>query len=235
MQPGNKPIRYVAEVAPVREVTLHGVADLAFWQEKLRSDNLQPVANEGQAQVFLSATEARFLGIRFRECIIGIHVEPRNEQPAMYLIHAWNSLQAFAWIERNMFGTAYYAGEIALESEFPANFMLAARQQPLVLATLGQEPREPQAIADEHWQGTVFLPRKNGGPQKLFVAKLAGRTEQYAFVPSADLLTLGRSAACPPIGWLIDSGFTPQTWAVRQAAAHAKSKTYRADQFFAQY
>lgn len=231
MQAGNKPVRYVAQVAPVKDVTLHGLADLAFWQEKLRGENLLPLANEGRAQIFLSATEARFMGIQFRECLIGIHVEPNNEQPAMYLIHAWNSLRAFAWIERNIFGTPYYFGEIAVEPQFPANFTIVAARQPIVAAMMHKQSREPRAIAEENWQGTIFLPRKNSGPQQLFIAKLAGRTEHFDFIPTDDRLTLSRCESCPTIGWLIDSGFTPQTWAIRQAAAHAKSKTYRADQF----
>ena len=68
-------IKYVAEVSPVKEVMLLGLADLAFWKERLAAENLTPLAQGGQAQLFISATEARFHGIRFRECIIGVHVQ----------------------------------------------------------------------------------------------------------------------------------------------------------------
>jgi hypothetical protein len=235
MQPDKiKPdnIKYVAQVAPVREVTLHGVAELAFWQDKLHGENLQPLASEGQARLFVSATEARFMGLRFRECIVGIQVEPRDEQPAMYLLHAWNSLRAFAWIERTMFGTPYYPGQIAVDPQSPARMQLSERGQPLITAARSAESREPVQVVEENWQGAIFLPTKQGSAQQLFIAKLAGATEHSPFAAARDQFLLERADNCPTLGWLLDSHFTPQTWAIRQTAAHAKSKTYRADQFF---
>jgi hypothetical protein len=116
-------IKYVAEVSPVKEVTLHGLADLSFWQEQLAAEGLTPLAQDGKAQLFISATEARFKGIRFRECLIGIHVQRVNaepdDMPAMFLLHAWNSLRLFAWIERTLFGTPYYPGQIKVEPKQP--------------------------------------------------------------------------------------------------------------------
>lgn len=230
MQPDK--IKYVAQVAPVREVTMHGLADLAFWQEKLRGENLQPMPSQGQAQLFISATEARFMGLRFRECILGIQVEPRDEQPAMYLLHAWNSLRAFAWIERTMFGTPYYPGQVTVDPQSPAKMQLSERGQPLITAARSAESPEPAQFVDENWQGAIFLPTKQGRTQQLFIAKLAGATEHSPFAAASDSFALARAENCPALSWLLDSHFTPQRWAIRQAAAHAKSKTYAADQFF---
>jgi hypothetical protein len=237
MQSGSKPIKYVAEVAPVKEVTLHGRAELAYWTEKLRAENLTPLAADGQAQLLISSTEARFWGILFRESLIGIHIQPTAvmpaEMPAMFLLQAWNSLSSFAWIERNLFGTPYAAGKVEVEPQLPAKLRVEQQRQTLTVATMSNEQRDATAVADENWQGAIFLPRRGSKPQQMFVAKLAGRTENYPFRERGDSLELSRSPICETIGCLIDSHFAPQTWAIRQAAAHAKSKTYRADQFFA--
>lgn len=230
-------VRYVAEVAPVKEVTLHGRADLAYWTEKLRTEDLTPLAADGQAQLLISATESRFWGILFRESLIGIHVQPTpampSEMPAMFLLQAWNSLCSFAWIERNLFGTPYAAGKLEVEPQLPARLQVVQQRQTLISASTSAGQRAATEVADENWQGAIFLPRRGTRQQQMFVAKLTGRTEHYPFRESGDSLKLSRSAICESIGCLIDSNFTPQTWALRQAAAHAKSKTYRADQFFA--
>jgi hypothetical protein len=224
-------IRYVAEVSPVKEVTLHGLADLSFWHDRLAGENLEPIARDGQAQLFISATEARFWGILFRECLIGIHVQRPNatDEPAMFLLQAWNSLRAFAWIERNLFGTPYDPGQIEVEPQQPAHLGLGERGQALIAASL--HPREPVQVVEEQWHGVIFLPRKGNTPQQLFVAKLAGLTERYPYEITQDAFSLLHSSSSATLGWLIDSHFKPQAWHIRQAAAHAKSKTYRADRF----
>lgn len=233
-RPPRPSIKYVAEVSPVKEVTLHGLADLAFWQVLLAAENLIPLPREGQAQLFISATEARFKGIRFRECLIGIHVQRANGQmddmPAMFLLHAWNSLRLFAWIERTLFGTPYYPGQIEVESKSPARTKLSERGKDLI--SLSMHGREPAQVAEESWHGVIFLPRKGNKPQQLFVAKLAGLTEQYEFEPARDSVALVGSASCPSLNRLIDSQFRSTAWHIRQTAAHTKSKTYHADKFF---
>lgn len=233
IRPSRPNIKYVAEVSPVKEVTLHGLAELDVWQERLAAEELTPVARDGRAQLFISATEARFKGIRFRECLIGVHVQRLNarpdDMPAMYLLHAWNSLRVFAWIERNLFGTPYYPGQIEVEPQQPIRFQLSERGKQFAAGSIG--PREPERVVEEHWQGTIFLPRKGNKPQQLFVAKLAGLTEHYPYDIFRDPVALLDSSSCPALGWLIDSQFCPTAWHIRPQAAHAKSKTYRADQF----
>lgn len=233
-RPSHPTIKYVAEVAPVKEVTLHGLAELSFWRERLKSEELEPIARDDQAQLFISATEARFGGIQFRECIIGVQVQrtkgPAADLPAIYLVHAWNSLRAFAWIERNLFGTPYYPGQIIVNPQRPAQLQLAERGTVHITAQMNPSARDPAEIAEENWHGAIFLPRRSQRPQQLFIAKLAGRTEHFPF-DSGDQFQLTPSPQCPAIGWLLDSHFTPHAWHIRQAAAHAKSKTYRANQF----
>ncbi len=235
MQSGNKPIKYVAEVAPVKEVILHGGANLAYWQKKLAAQNLQPLAVDGQAQLLINATEARFWGILFRESLIAVHVQPPAamppNMPAMYLLQAWNSVSAFAWVERTMFSTPYAAGKILIEPNPPARLQFGQQGNMQVAATMAAG-NAAATNAEENWHGVVFLPPRTAH-QQMFIAKLTGHTDHFPFRAGLDSLELTRSKTCEAIGCLIDSNFTPQTWSVRSAAAHAKSKTYRVDQFFA--
>jgi len=230
------PVKFVAQVEPVKEVTLHGSADFEFWQERLQSEQLQPVPKDGRAQVFVSATEAKFLGLTFRECIIGVHVTRVSDgvdiANSMFLLHAWNSLRAFAWIERNFFGTPYYPGQINVSPQSPASFQVSEQNSPSIDAAIGSSHHAPTSIDDEFWQGPIYLPRRKGGAQKLFIAKLAGKTEHFPFATREDKCTLTPTDSCPVIGELLASHFTPVAWHVRRAAAHAKSKTYRAADFF---
>lgn len=232
------PIKFVAEVSPVNEVTLHGTADLSFWQDRLRPEKLTPLAENGRAQLFVSGTETRYLGIQFRECILGIHVAPQRQQaqdvPTMYLLHAWNSLRAFAWIERNLFSTPYYPGRIKVEPQLPALLTVTDRDQVLISASQ-MTASPPQETADEAWFGAIMLPPRGRGGQKFFFGRLSGQTERWDFVQGADRFALLRSDSCPTIGWLQESHFTPHTWALRRTAKHAKSKTYRAADFFTPY
>ena len=48
-----KKIQYAAQLEHVREVSLRGSADLAYWTERLRAENLVPVAERGRAQSVL--------------------------------------------------------------------------------------------------------------------------------------------------------------------------------------
>lgn len=63
-------MKYVAELAHVREVSLLGSADLGFWAERLRGDGLTPVEHAGRAQVLVVACDSKFFGV----CLWGRYV-----------------------------------------------------------------------------------------------------------------------------------------------------------------
>jgi len=42
-------VRYVADLNHVREVSLHGTADLAFWKDRLAPEGLSPAEHDGRA------------------------------------------------------------------------------------------------------------------------------------------------------------------------------------------
>lgn len=224
------PLKFVARVAPVKEVTLHGTADLAFWRKQFAAERLTPVEVDGRAQLFISSTETRFWGILFRESLIGIQVTRDNSDSeqvtGLFLPQAWNSLRAFAWVERNVFGTPYDHGQVTVDPKSPARLAISAQGQPLITAAQATA-RQPVSTADESWQGPIFLPTRPGKPPQLFIAQLNGRTDHYDFIPGNDQFDLAADAANAAVRALIDSGFTPTRWHLRAVAEHAKSKTYR--------
>ena len=63
----NKPVKWAAELEHVREVSLLGTADLAFWKDRLLTQDLLPIERDGQAQLLIVAADSKFKGIRFRE------------------------------------------------------------------------------------------------------------------------------------------------------------------------
>ncbi len=60
-------VKYVAELAHVREVSLLGSADLGYWAERLRVEGLTPVEHASRARVLVVACDSKFFGVRFRE------------------------------------------------------------------------------------------------------------------------------------------------------------------------
>jgi hypothetical protein len=222
------PLKWAAKVAPVKEVTLHGSADLAFWQDRLRPEGLEPAPRDGRAQLFLSATEMRFWGILFRECIVGVQVvrPAQSGEPiaGLYLAQAWNTVRFFAWVERTIFKTPYRLGQIEVDPSAPAQLHVSEQGKSLIKATR-RDQSLPESTVAEEWQGPVFLPRVGNRPQQLFIAQLNGLTEHYPFHLERDEFT-SFGSSLPALESLIASGFTPERWHIRPAAAHAKSKTY---------
>ncbi len=68
------PVKYVAELAHVREVSLLGSADLGFWAERLRGEGLTPVQYAGWARVLVVSCNSKFFGVRFRELSFSVFV-----------------------------------------------------------------------------------------------------------------------------------------------------------------
>jgi len=216
-------VRYVAKIHNVTEVILSGRADLAYWQTHLQSANLTPCAAQGQAYLQLSATSAKWYGVPFREFTVSIGVGELNAsgQPReFYLAHAFNSLTAFAWLERTFYKSPYFPGQIDVEST-PARLAVTLDGTRAFEATMSNRV-EPARTTDEDWFGPIYLPDRTS----VFYARLAGQTETRDFA-APDSFVIQSVATAPIFQRLIDSHFAPQAWHVRSAAAHAKSQTYR--------
>ncbi len=87
----NTPVKWVAELAHVREVSLLGSADLALWRDRLRKEDLVPAEKNGKAQLLVVAPDMKFMGVRFREVSFSVLVRPPEEgagRDAAFLVHA---------------------------------------------------------------------------------------------------------------------------------------------------
>src|SRR5262245_30736734 len=228
----NTAIKWAAELAHVREVSLLGTADLAYWRDRLAKEGLAPVERDGQALVLLVTADARFLGVRFREVSFSVLVSIPGEGPgreAAFLVQAFNSCRLFAFCERVLFQTPYLHGDVRVSTS-PASIQLAKRGEVVLRAAMRADAaapnRSPSRSGDDGWEGPVFLPSRGPGKEKAFFARVRGHTHSYAFLPAEDEVTIRPGRDSEALQALIDSRFAGREWAVREDAAHAKSKTY---------
>ena len=233
----NTPVKWAAELAHLREVSLLGTADLAFWKDRLMKEDLLPAESEGQAQLLIVAADARFWGVRFRELSFSVLVSRQEEgtpQDAAYLLHAFNSCRLFAFCERVFFSTPYYHGYVGVSASFPACIHLIKEGEVVFRAEMEANAsgpgREPSCRGEDGWEGPVFLPenrRGKGRQGNLFFARLRGYTLTYQCNPSKDSVTIRPSPDSENLQALVASHFVAKEWAVREDATHAKSKTYK--------
>ncbi len=229
-------MKYVAELAHVREVSLLGSADLGFWAERLRDEGLTPVEHAGRARVLVVACDSKFFGVRFRELSFSVFVhrpDASEGSDAAFLVQAFNSSRFFAWSERTWFSTPYRHAMIDVDVGLPAAMRLGVEGQTVFSAVMSADSntptREPSRSGVAGFAGPIFLPsstRGKGTSGRFFFAKIEGETQAYPF-SSTDTLTLKPSSDCPILQELIDSQFVADEWLIRRDATHAKSKTFR--------
>jgi hypothetical protein len=233
----NETIRWAARLDHVEEVSLAGVADLAYWQERLRPDELVPRPDpHGRAQLLVIAAAARFMGLAFREVSFSVVVDPPAgaERPdASFLLRAFNSRRSFAWCERAFFKTPYYHGHICEFSTAPPVVDLVAPREGKFRLAMGTDSngarRTPTRTGEDGWRGPVYLPtpQHGPGPRKMFFAELHGHTEAYPFNKDADAVTISPGPDHNTLRELLESSFSATEWLIRTDAFHAKSKTYK--------
>jgi hypothetical protein len=234
---GNTAVKWAAELAHVREVSLLGTADLAFWKNRLLEEELLPAESEGQAQLLIIAADSKYLGVRFRELSFSVVVsrpEEGTRQDAAYLVRAFNSCRLFAFCERVFFSTPYSHGDVRVSASLPASMHLAQKGEGVFAAAMGADAsglgREPSRCGEGRWEGPVFLPesrRRTGRQGKVFVARLRGHTRTYPFLPGTDSVAIRPAPDSEILQALGDSHFRAKEWIVREDATHAKSKTYK--------
>jgi hypothetical protein len=233
----NRSVKWAAELAHVREVSLLGTADFAFWKDRLLNEQLLPAESDGRAQLLIIAADSIFMGARFRELSLCVSVSRPDDgtpQDAAYLVRAFNSCRFFAFCERVLFSTPYYHGDVRVRPSLPTSMHLVKKGEVVFAAEMGADPsglgREPSRCGEDGWDGPVFLPqgRRRGGRQgKLFVARLRGYTRRYAFLPGTDSVAIRPLAGSKVFEALRDSNFVANQWIIREDATHAKSKTYK--------
>jgi hypothetical protein len=227
-------IKYVAQLSHVREVSLFGAADLSYWAQRLRDEELVPEPVDDRAQVLVIAADGKFRGIRFREVSFSIAVRPPQGQApgdASYLVHAFSSNRFFAFCERLFFSTPYYPADVRVSSAPPASIDVRQGADVLFTARMGDVAgRSPRQRGPGGWAGPVFLPRRRSKDHRgtLFHARIAGETAIYPFLPELDSIALRPSPHAEVFDALLASHFEAKEWHLRTDATHAKSKTYRA-------
>jgi hypothetical protein len=221
-----KSIQYVATLPHVREVSLVGAADLGFWTDRLKAENLAPLEVDGRAQILVIAADSWFLKLRFQELSFSISLSSGGA----FLAQAFNSRRFFAFCERTLFGTPYAFGDLAVAASLPASVQLTRKQEPLFRAEMsaGAVAEAGSSPYQDGWEGPLFLPsrRPEQSSDRLFFAQIRGATQTVGFQPSRDVLAIRPSNELPVFQALIDSHFSPTHWLVRPDAMHAKSKTY---------
>ncbi|MDE0686242.1 MAG: hypothetical protein OXI63_25225 [Candidatus Poribacteria bacterium] len=221
----NPTLKYVADLYNVKEVTLHGTADLSFWEAVLRKENLLPYQEAGRAVLLLSAIDAKWKGFKCREFGIAIGICLNEDEMSLdgyYLPYAFNSSKLLAFSARMFFRTPYFHGDIRLENKLPASIKLRDRTEVLLHARMSI-PGTPPVVEYLEWKGPIFLPNNRG---KYFVV-LAGEADLYPFSPETDQFELKSSARHRIFQQLIDSNFVGSVWSLRNKSRHAKSKTYK--------
>ena len=221
----NTSVQYAADLDNVKEVTLHGTADLSFWEAVLRQESLFPYHEEDKAVLLLSAIDAKWRGFKFREFVIAVavcHNENGSSLDAYYLPRAFNSSKLLAFSERVFFKTPYFQGDIRLQNRLPAFIKLQDGTEVLLHAEMSI-PDTPPVVEYLEWQGPIFLPNNRGK----FFAILAGEAEIYRFSSEVDTFEINSLTDHGIFQQLIESNFTGSVWTLRSSSRHAKSKTYK--------
>ena len=223
----NTSIQYAADLDNVKEVTLHGTADLSFWEAVLHKEGLFPYHEAGKAVLLLSAIDAKWRGFKFREFVIAVGISLNENGASLdgyYLPHAFNSSRLLAFSERVFFRTPYVQGDIQLENKLPAFIKLEYKAEVLLHAKMSTPDTSP-TVEYQEWSGPIFLPNRRGK----FFAILAGEAEIYPFSPEMDRFEIKPSTHHRIFQQLIESNFASGVWSLRSSSRHAKSKTYKRD------
>jgi hypothetical protein len=222
--PSGQKIHYAAVARHVREITVLGRADLAFWRDQLESERLAPTNDAGYAQVTVTMSDLRWMGIRFNELTISVSVEPPpGATEAAYLACAFNSSKLLTMAERSLFHTPYALAELMMDAQLPASFRLSDGEVTVFEARMSDV--SGSGAIDAAWDGPIYLPTSAGGSPSLFYARLEGPQETVRF-RSDDVLTMRPWAAHPVLATVIASEFAPVEWRIRHNATHKKSRTY---------
>lgn len=184
-------IKWAANVAQVREVTLLGVADLAFWEQRLSNQKLRPMERNGRAQLMIIAAEAKFMGVRFRELSFSVQVVAPNDSRSphgVFLMRAFNTNRLFAFCERMLFSTPYETADVSVNVSSPVKIQLRQHGMLNFRAQMGVagdgSERTPTRTGKDGWEGPVYLPDggRNSCPAgNLFFARLHGYTKSFEF------------------------------------------------------
>jgi len=233
----NRPLQYVAKLEHVRDVTITGRANLDYWTDRLKSEDLVPIARDEHAQVLMIAAQGRFMNLDFREFSISVMARWQYQETTFdgaFLVQAFNSRRFFAWVERTVFEAPYDYADVTLNEEIPASISVAQSGRTQFRIKMKENVNKvAESSAEEVWSGPIFLPHRRADSQshhqlnryKWFYAEVRGVTSTYSFVDGFDEFHI-QPEVFGELNSLVNSGFHPEQWKIRVDARHAKSKTY---------
>lgn len=230
-------VQIAADISEVLDLTLQGSADPEFWTSHLAPEGLKPLLSKGKARIQLSAIAARFKGMRFCELNLAVLTEARDDNrfPAgAFLPCAFNSLAAFAWVERNLFHCPYSQGDISVQGRPNAEFSLSLDRSLMLRAVMAPAPLA--SLSDSDWEGPIYLPTAHGKPRRYFMASISGPAQGRSWGPAdawqfqADasvraLQALKSHPFTSSLRALSESGFSPDAWILRPSARHCKGRS----------
>jgi hypothetical protein len=216
-----KPVKYIAQINGGREVTLICAADYKYWHDELARYHQTPADINGAAELWLSAVQLKWMGVRFSELSVSVRLEA--DQGA-FLLAAFNTSRAFALSERLFFHTPYQHARVDIVPQQPESFALYAGSAAAILAKRGSDATA--ADSDRNWEGRVWMPTSPAArKQKYFCARLAGEAQVSMFDSSSDVLHL-QPSSLPIVSKLSESNLRGVEWLIRRDASHARSKTF---------
>jgi len=219
----NRPIKYIATVDGVREITLVGAADHRYWSERLAAEDLVPLKVNGRAEIWICADKLKWKGVRFAELSVSIRVG--REGKDIFLIAAFNTSRLFSWIERACFHTPYRRAPIDIDVQSLQSFALYDGKDMSIRAERGNPATVERP--DDAWEGRIYLPKGLAGNKRLyFHAQLSGATASSAFEQSSSTLALHASPNHDVAKELLQSHFRGIEWRVRESGTHSRSKTF---------
>ncbi len=210
---------YISTINDVREVALAGTADLVYWRRQVQEEDLTLLDQDGRASLLLTAIEAKFRGIPFRELSISVLLADGGA----FLAHAFNSSRLLAFAERAFFQTPYHLADLTLNEQYPARMAASKAGHTLFTASMGGL-RPPQSEQDVVFEGPIYLPDRG----LVFYARLSGTAAIYPY-EATDTVTFGPRLDEKTVifSQLRRSGFAGREWLVRSGAVHARSKTFK--------
>jgi hypothetical protein len=226
-------MKYIAALDQVLEVSLQGSADLAFWGARLEPEGLFPTPDANQrAQIWISGANSKFRGVRFRELSVTVHVslkEGAKTPDGIFLPQAFNSSRLFTFFERYWFHTPYDRADVDVAAT-PFRMSARAGTDVLIEAAPGDSELGPiESDRMETWEGPIYLPAagsSSSAKRRHFFARLEGTTISRPFVADRDQLLIHPAPKFPVLEWLLESRFQGESWAIRPAARHARSRTF---------
>jgi hypothetical protein len=213
-------VRYLALIEDVQEVSLTARADWDYWSRLLKSERLVPYRGGRGAEIQISGTRLKWMGIRFCELVIAIAASEQEDgstRDGMYLVTAFNSSRMLAWMERAFFGTPYWYAPLHVEPDVPS---VAMRGEEAGLRMERRATGPPSATTEGQWEGPVYLAGK-----RYFQVKIGGVTEHYAF-EAGDVFELSLSGRSEVFQRLMESGCRGEEWQIRRRAVHGRSATF---------